>query len=88
MKPDSTSSKDQNSPPQQESSLKGVLAIWLIFAPTALLAAVALIVWFSINFTRLNAIYAVLLALFFAGIFFFLVFGVFRRYMQERKRHK
>ncbi len=66
-------------------SLGSVVAIWIIFAPTAACAAYALFTWASINRTRLNAIYAILLALFFAALFGSLLFGMTRRYLRGRR---
>ncbi|MFQ5462936.1 MAG: hypothetical protein ACE5E5_09955 [Phycisphaerae bacterium] len=66
-------------------TLASVVAVWLIFAPTAACAAYALIGWVRINRTRLNAVYAILLALFFATLFGSFVFGMTRRYLRGRR---
>ncbi|MGB0715414.1 MAG: hypothetical protein ACPGXK_06020 [Phycisphaerae bacterium] len=68
-----------------KTSLGGVIMIWIIFAPTAVFAAIALILWTGLNDNALNAAYPVILALFFAGLFFLLVFGVARNYMRDRR---
>jgi len=76
---------DASPPPP---TLASVVAVWVIFAPTAACAVYALISWVRINRTRLNAIYAILLALFFAALFGSLVLGMTRRYLRGRRSFK
>lgn len=75
----------QGGRPTAKTTLGGVIIIWIIFAPTAAFAAIALGLWLGLNDGPVNSAYPVFLALFFTLLFFVLVLGVVRNYFRERR---